>query len=188
VGTSKSVGSPKTLSWQTVASAYLSENQSPDRIAQLIWRASSGDASTDIAQFLGHPAPIACLKAALEYSNPAAASAAAAQIIAQQRLAGISADLSRRALVQAFASSDRIKGFVTSLFAEATNYLVARDISPLLGHSPRLAYLSHTRTLKEKIVESVRACVASQRLPETIPNHASWRRLVDGITRRLRNA
>ncbi len=187
MGTSVSQGSPgNSNAWRALVAAYQNAQFGTQRLVQMVWRAASTDHTSDIAVQLAQPAVGSCLMIAVAATTAAQAASSAAREIARQRASNLGTEVARRAAVQCFATEDRASGFAQSLFAEASNYLVSRDISALVGKSGRLTSAGDAIELKDRIIEAVRTIVDGAGSPPQQPGPDEWGHYVQTVVRRLR--
>lgn len=186
MGTSISQGSPPRNSWRAVSTAYQNESFGPNLLTALVWRASGTDPQNDMATLLAQGTVTECLGIALRSPDAATAASQAAREIARQRASSLGTDIARRAVVECFDTGDRVRGFAESLFAEATNYLVSRDVSPLVGPTGRLRTVGDVTNLKDAIIAAVRVAVRESGDPPPPTTPEAWPRYVKRVVGRLR--
>ncbi len=160
MGTSVSQRSPRSgrtgVNWSAVSVAYRSDNIPIERVVKEVWRAAQSDAESSWANLLQASAVLGCRDISIESGSAQEAMSAAVQMIARDGSSSIAADIAKRAIVQSFGSESREIGFAESLFAEATNYLVSRDLAGLVGTSDRTGSVTSASEFKRQIVQSVR--------------------------------
>ncbi|MFX1446426.1 MAG: hypothetical protein ACFFHV_23785 [Promethearchaeota archaeon] len=186
MGTSKSQGSPSTPPWNAVKKAYQKPDIDNNRISQLLWRAGSSEPSTNLIALLGQPVAFSCLNIILKSEDIFSASHEATRNISRDKHAGITAEIARRAIISSFETPEKTKNYIASLFKEATNYLISRDLSTLVGTSPRLEELKNTTKIKMDILEITQNKVFKMDIPRKIPNYKSWCQLIESIGDRLK--
>jgi len=185
MGTSTSHPSPRTTSWRAVSAAYRSQTQNAERIARLIWRASHLAGGLGLEKQLAKPIIARCLELSLTSESPEVGARAVSKEIAVTGQTGIGAELARRALGQSYHFDDRKKGFAKSLIAEATNFLISRDLPMMLGKSDRLRSVSDITFLKAEILTHVRSIVEQVSPIPIAPNN--WQEFIAKVCRRLRD-
>lgn len=187
MGTSVSHRSPDTLNWRAVAATYLSESLPIERITQEIWRAATNQGEDNLVVTLSEPIISECLKTVMSSDSVQDAVGGVASLIASSGDVSIATDIARRATVTSFLrSGNRRMNFVSSLFAEAVDYLVSRDLSGYVGLGNRVSDVSSSMALKQDIKSQVIHIIEETPLPEKTEEDAdNWREYVLSQTRRL---
>ena len=183
MGTSVSHRSPATPNWNAVATAYRKEAIPLDRVVQEIWRAATNQPTGDLAVELARPLVAKCLDIAITYESREDAVAEARKAWALSGESSIAADLVQRAIVRSFTTvTNRELAFSHSLFAEAFNYLVSRDLSGYLGKETRIRSVSDSIAFKDALRTQVVAKIKSIPLPPNLSKNPSlWRSYVQKI-------
>lgn len=183
MGTSVSQASPQTSNWRVVAATYTSDAIPIDRVVQEIWRAATNQPVGNLAIDLGTPIVAQCLNIAQHATSREEAVRDARRSVAFSGQASLAADIAQRAVVQCFESiGDQAAAFTQSLFAEAGNYLVSRDLSGYVGVGGRAQTVSEAIALKNSLREQIVRTVSSVPLPSDVAREASiWRRYVEEV-------
>lgn len=162
MGTSVNQRSPDTTNWRIVQRAYEDPNVPAERALREIWRAATNQEQGDLAAQLGEPAIAAFAGIAANASSPAEASREAGRLIAETKCASLAADIARRAAVQSAGRENASEAFSQQLFAEATNYLVSRDLPGHIGANDRLDSASAAREFRQRLTSTAaRAALTS---------------------------
>lgn len=178
MGTSISQGSPATPNWRAVAAGYRSGNIRPERVVRELWRAAQSDAEFDWAELLATPIIFTCLHVAVESEGAAQAASRAAREIVLSRQISLATDVARRAVVQSFNAEDRAQGFAEALFAEASSYLVSRDLPAFVGRGGRCRTVGDSVGFKETMRERVTDVVRGLGPPPRDGAQEAWQRYV----------
>lgn len=180
MGTSVSHRSPDTHNWRAVSASYLSENLTVDRINQEIWRAATNQPSGNLPLSLADPIIAQCLKTAIASSSAQDAIYNVSRLIAESGEASLATDIARRATVTSFIEpGNRRMNFVKSLFSEAVDYLVSRDLSGYVGQGARIKNVSSSIIFKENIKKQVETIINDNPAPEDVEVSANkWKTYV----------
>lgn len=187
MGTSVSHRSPTTSNWNAVAAAYTSDAIPVDRAVKEIWRAATNQPTGDLANDLSKPIISQCLKIALISNTPQQAFRDSSRHIALSGQASLAADLAQRAVVKTSRTKmDRTEAFVQSLFGDAADYLVSRDIPGFVGIGDRLKTVMDSMTFKnqvrQRVVEVVNIIPRPPRLQDSPEN---WKKYVKTVVSAL---
>jgi hypothetical protein len=187
MGTSTSQRSPSTPNWHAVATAYTSSTIPVPRVVQELWRAATNQPTGDLASDLGTPIVAQCLTIALGAASREEALYSASREVARSGQASLAADIAQRAMAQSFRSGeDRTSTFVQSLFAEAGNYLVSRDLPGYVGVGERLHTISDAIAFKNEVRQQIIETVRSVPTPAGIVSQPSvWTDYVARVVSRL---
>ncbi|MBI4535679.1 MAG: hypothetical protein HY708_05325 [Ignavibacteriae bacterium] len=106
------------------------------------------------------------------------------RLIALSGESNFATDIATRAAVTGFqASGDRRMNFVSSLFSEAVDYLVSRDLPGYVGLGDRIKDVSSSIRFKQDIKRRVIEIVQGYPAPENVESTASeWRAYVGLIS------
>lgn len=184
MGTSLSQGSPGTTNWNAVAATYRSEAVPVDRVVQEVWRAAQSEIETDWQALLGAPIIATCLDIAVRSETPSQALTVASREIARARESSLATEVAKRAIVQSFAGEDRPLRFVQALFAEASNYLVSRDLPAYVGSAGRNRTIEDAIHFKDLVRQRVMDVVGTD-VPPGDPTIQRWPEFVMTTARRL---
>jgi hypothetical protein len=187
MGTSINQSSPATSNWNAVWTCYDRDEVPVERIAQEVWRAATNQPKGNLGTDLGSPIVAECFRQATTAQSASAAQAAVRRQIIETGSNSLAAEIAQRALVRSFASPlAKTDAFVSLLFSEASNYLVARDLPGHVGRSNRTASVSSARALKRGICDLVatRAKTAAGAFTKGMSN-AQWRSEVVSLLTKL---
>jgi hypothetical protein len=182
MGTSSSTPSPRTLSWRAVEAGYRSPNVPVDRLIQEIWRAAQRDGGW--GELLAARAVQRVASIVTDAPTAQEALARVSREIVSTKASTIATEVAKRAIPQAFRESDRAAAFSRALFAEASNYLVSRDLAGYVGADYRSQTPKDAMTLKDVVRGRVREIV-TEAGPPRATSAASWRAYVTEALRRL---
>jgi hypothetical protein len=187
MGTSVSQRSPSTPNWHAVSVGYTSDAIPIERVVQEIWRAATNQPTGDLASDLGAPLIARCFSIALTASSREEAVHAVRREIALSGQASLAADIAQRAVAQSFRSGeDRASAFAQSLFAEAGNYFISRDLPGYVGINGRAQTVSESiafkRQLREQIVGTVRTIPTSGNVAS---QPSAWKDYVSNVVNHL---
>ena len=186
MGTSVSHRSPDTPNWRAVSLAYKYDSVPIKRAVEEIWRAATNQPDANLAVDLGTPIIARCLSIVVNSVTREEAVFNASREIALSRQVSLASDIALRALVQSFASAeDRVSAFTKSLFAEASNYLVSRDLSGYIGREGRARTVKESIELKNQIRDQITQIVISVPHPTDLVKETSWHNYVADVVSHL---
>lgn len=187
MGTSVSQRSPSTPNWDAALIAYETDIIPLDRAVQEIWRAATNQPEGNLGVDLGSPIVAECLRIAERANSRGQAVQEARRAIALSGQTSLAADIAQRAVSQTFARPhDRTAAFAASLFAEAGNYLVSRDLPGYIGPEGRAKTVSQAIGLKSVIQERIVAVVNQTPRPSGLSSSSTlWRTFVNDVVTRL---
>jgi hypothetical protein len=190
MGTSASHPSPKTLRWAAVASMYGEPRFQANQVLQEVWGALAAPGGGRLANDLASAAVVGCLSALSSAASKQEMARLAAQAVIASGRPSVAADLAKRAAIQACSAGDarsRVPAFAQALFAEATDYLVARDLSGLIGERARVRSATDAVAFRQDLRRLASAAVAGTPLPDDVVRSArGWRAYVQTVVDRLR--
>lgn len=185
MGTSTSQRSPSTTNWRAVDAAYQNSEVSIQRTVQEIWRASAND-DMGLANSLGNKIVAQCVEIVQNAQSPAEAAQQVRRLVALSGSASLVADIAQRAAVLSFGDKNRVENFVRSVFAEASNYLISRDLPGFVGISGRLKTVQDATSFKSSLLAEVTSHVTAVPRPvENLSDHQAWNGFVENVVRRL---
>ena len=154
---------------------------------QEIWRAATNQPEGNLGVDLGTPVIAECLRIAERSTSREQAVLEARRAIALSGQTSLAADIAQRAVVQTFAKpQDRTSAFTESLFAEAGNYLVSRDLPGHIGPKGRANTISQAIGLKNAVQERIAAVVSETPRPTGLSSSSAlWRTFVNNVVTRL---
>lgn len=167
-----------------VQQAYANPSVPLDRTLQEIWRAALNQGGEDLGRQLQEPGIAKLAVLASRWSNPAEAAREAGRIVNEEKMSSLAANCARRAAVQSAALGGGGDRFFQRLFAEATNYLVARDLPGHITRGARLATVGAGRDFKGELVAHA-AHLAATVQRESVAS-TDWRALTLNVLDRLR--
>lgn len=184
MGTSTNQRSPNTPNWRAAQLAYVEPGLPIDRTIQEVWRAALNQPTGNLLQSLSTEVVSDCLRITVESESREAALARASRHIAQSGEASLGAVIAQRAVALAFAEErDRTTAFASCLFAEASNYLVARDLPGFVGAGGRASSVSEAILFKRAIRDRIMARVEAVPRPKRPGDLArNWAAYVDAVT------
>jgi len=182
VGTSVSQRSPSTLNWHLVEIGYTREEIPIERLTQEIWRAAQNQPEGNLFRDLADPIIAQCVSIVEQASSRAEAIQQIRLAVIQAGNSSLAVDIAQRAVTLAFQSAgDRTNLFVASLFSEAGNYLVSRDIPGFVGLG-RLSNISDALELKNNINNNILQKITEVPTPVgKISDTGVWRDYVNRI-------
>ena len=184
MGTSVNQRSPDTLNWRAVQATYEDQSFPVDRVLQEIWRAAS-DKNADFSLMLAEPIVWQLRDIALKAQSPVEAAARAGRAIAQTKQTSLVADIAYRAAVQAASSLERAQTYSERVFAEASNYLVSRDLPGFVGATGRNSTVPDSIQFKSSVLRATAEAVRDVGLPSASTPKA-WQRHTAAVLNRLR--
>jgi hypothetical protein len=187
MGTSVNQRSPSTPNWDAALLAYETDVIPIERAVQEIWRAATNQPEGNLGVDLGTPIIAECLRIAEKAASREQAVQEARRAIAFSGQTSLAADIAQRAVTQTFAKpQDRTSAFAESLFAEAGNYLVSRDLPGHIGPEGRAKTISQAIGLKNAVQERIATVVSeTPRSTDLSSSSALWRTFVDDVVTRL---
>lgn len=185
MGTSMSQRSPSTTNWKAVDIAYQNSDVSIQRTVQEIWRASAND-DKGLANILGDKIVAQCIEIVRNAQSPAEAAQQVRRLVAFSGNASLAADIAQRATILSFGDKNRVENYVRSVFTEASNYLISRDLPGFVGRSDRLKTVQDATSFKSSILSEVASHVSTVPRPAgSLSDHQTWNRFVDKVVSRL---
>lgn len=186
MGTSVNQRSPSTPNWNAALTAYETESIPLERALQEIWRAATNQPEGNLGVDLGAPIIAECLRITEGANSREQALRDVRRTVALSGQTSLAADIAQRAVTQSFTKpQDRTTAFVESLFSEAGNYLVSRDLPGYIGRDQRTKTVSEAIGLKNALqAEIVKVVRETPRPPGSLSSPQPWRMFVnDAITR-----
>jgi hypothetical protein len=184
VGTSVNQRSPKTANWSAVETAYMHFGISLQRTVQEIWRAAANEQDGGLVSDLGQPIIAQCVDIVKNANSPIEVGQKIRRLMVLSGQASLVGDIANRAAVISFgAGENRIDSFVSSLFSEASNYLVSRDIPGFVGLADKVKTVRDVTAFKISIIQEVASKVSTVRKPAgNLSDPSIWKSFVDEIT------
>ena len=187
MGTSISQHSPNTINWHAVATTYMNEEIPTKRVVQEIWRAAINQPSGDLKSALASPIIAQSLGIILEAKSSVEAYHTISRMIALKGPSTLATDMAKRAAVNSFSKpGDRRLNFSESLFSEAVNYLISRDLSGYVGRGNRINNVSDAIKFKKIIRQQVEEIVSRHEVPAGVEReYNSWKIYVESVVAAL---
>jgi hypothetical protein len=185
MGTSVNQSSPRTLNWSAAHAGYRNASIPAARVAAEVWRAALNQERGNIAQLLAQPVVARLGALAFKAESAIDLSRKTAFELAQSKQSSLGTELSRRAAIQCLHARDRVGGFAAGVFAEATAYLVSRDLPGFVG-SGRARTVADSLEFKAALINHVAGVARSVEAPRSLDDPSGWKRHVEVIIDRLR--
>lgn len=185
MGTSVNQRSPDTTPWKFVQQAYDDPNVPLDRALNLIWRAADLEQETRLTNLLGQPIIGSVAAVVGSAQSPSQAARDAVRLIVTNKASSLAADIARRAVVQSVGQEDAPQAFARRLFAEATNYLVARDLPGHVSKSGRAQNVADSLAFKQRIMDTAMAVVDRVPSPRAL-DAQGWSSYVTAVVSALK--
>jgi hypothetical protein len=162
---------------------------SEERVLQDIWRAAGNQPDGDLATLLAQPIIGDLAGIASSSSSPQEASREALRAVARSRQASLAADIARRAVAQAASSTgapdtEAAGRYVERVFAEATNYLMSRDLPGYVRTDTRLQTVADSLAFKENLMTETARAVQRVGLPQSF-GPSEWSAFVRAVVAEL---
>ena len=187
MGTSTNQRSPRTPNWKAVEVAYTHPDISIQRTAQEVWRAAANEVDGGLVSGLRSPIVAQCLEVVQTSRSSIEAAQKVRRLLALSGQASLAGEIAQRAVIIAHEiKGDRTNSFVRSLFSEASNYLVSRDLPGLVGLSARVRTVQNATALKSSIVNEVSSNVDAVPKPTgKLSNPKTWQKFVNIVVDHL---
>lgn len=184
MGTSVSHPSPKTLNWEAAQATYKSDNFPVERVLREIWRAATNQESGNLSEQLSAPIVNRLRDIVGQTGTKIEIASAINKEISLSRQNSLGVEIARRAAIQCLNSQNRTQSFNERLFAEASNYLVSRDLSGFVGSQFRNKNVGDSISFKQAItnaaVQTVKAVDTS-----SSGNENQWRIYTNAVIKQL---
>lgn len=185
MGTSVNQSSPRTLNWRAAQAGYRDPSVPMERIASEIWRAALHQPTGNIGDMLAQPIVVQIGALVAESRSRVDLARKSAVMVARSKQSSLAVDIARRAAMQVFGSHDTPSAFTARLFAEATSYLVSRDLPGYVGRG-RAHNVAESMQLKAQLASYVGGLATEVQRPANL-NARSWptyiREVVDHLRR-----
>jgi hypothetical protein len=185
MGTSVNQASPRTRNWEAAQSTYKSDAFPVERVLQEVWRAATNQPEGDLAAQLAAPIVSRLRDIALQGATPVEVATAVNREIAQSRQASLGVEIARRAAVQCLGAENRAQAFNERVFAEASNYLVSRDLPGFVGANFRNQTVADSHQFKQSVLDAAARTAREVSAPRAATPDA-WRRYAAAVVDRLR--
>jgi len=177
MGTSVNQRSPDTPNWDIVQRAYDNPDFPTGLALREVWRAAGNQSDGNLIAQLSDPIIGDIASVAIEARSPADASRIVDDFVSDNRIASLATSIATRAAIQCAGQGNAQSLFVERLFAEATNYLVSRDLPGHITPGSRLQNISQARIFKQELMKTTADTVQGTRLPQTLQGN-DWQSLV----------
>ena len=186
MGTSVNQSSPRTLNWKAAQAGYRDPKVSISRVASEVWRAALNQETGNIEQLLSQRI-VARIGALLgETSSRMDLTRMSAIEIARSKHSSLAAEIARRACTQVAGASDWRTAFTARLFAEATSYLVSRDLPGYVGLG-RLQNVAESMTFKSNLSQYAAEVATRVERPRQL-TEANWAAHVRNVVNHLKGS
>lgn len=156
MGTSTNQRSPRTSNWKAVEAAYTHPGATIQRTAQEIWRAAANEPDGGLVGSLGSPIIAQCLGVVQNSHSATEAAQSVRRLLAMSGQTSLAGEIAQRAAVIAHETKGNpTNAFVRSLFSEASNYLVSRDLPGFVGLADRVRTVQNATAFKSSIMREV---------------------------------
>ncbi len=184
MGTSVSQPSPKTRNWEAAQATYKSDNFPVDRVLREIWRAATNQESGNLSEQLSTPIVNRLREIVGQSGTSIEIASAINREIALSRQNSLGVEIARRAALQSLNAQNKSQTFNERLFAEASNYLLSRDLSGFVGSEFRNKNVGDSINFKQTVtnaaVQSVKAVETSSSVSES-----QWREYTGAVIKQL---
>lgn len=187
MGTSTNQRSPRTPNWKSVEVAYTFPNIPVQRTAQEIWRAATQEPDGGIVSGLRSPVVAQCLEIVQNSRSATDTAQKVKRLLALSGQTSLAGEIAQRAAVIAQQSKEnRTNAFVKSLFSEASNYLVSRDLPGFVGTADKVRTVQTATALKTSIIREVSTNVSSVPKPSgKLTSPGNWQKFVNSVVDHL---
>ncbi len=187
MGTSTNQRSPRTPNWKSVEVAYTHPGITIQRTAQEIWRAAVNEPNGGLVSGLRSPIIAQCLEVVQTSHSATDAALQVKRLLALSGQASLAGEIAQRAAVITHESKgNRTNAFVKSLFSEASNYLVSRDLPGYVGSAKRVLTVQDATALKSSIIREVSSNVNSIPKPSgKLSSPRNWQKFVNNVVDHL---
>ena len=184
MGTSVNQSSPHTLNWKAAQAGYRDRSVSIGRVTSEVWRAAVNQEVGNIERLLSQPivARIGALVAESTSSMDLARKSAIE--IARSKHSSIATEIARRACIQVAGAKDWRTAFTGRLFAEATAYLVSRDLPGFVGLG-RVENVSQSISFKSSLTQYAADVAMRVRHPSHFTDR-NWPQHVKNVVSQLK--
>jgi hypothetical protein len=184
LGTSVNQSSPRTVNWLAAHATYRDVNIPPHRAMVEVWRAATNQKTGDLAALLSKPIVAELGRLAGEVRSVKELWTRATALIARSEDSSLGSDIARRAAVQCIGATDRVQAYNERVFAEATSYLVSRDLPGFVG-SGRARTAEESLQFKLDVMDQA-ARAARRVAPPSSFGPAAWSRHVARVVAELK--
>jgi hypothetical protein len=158
-----------------------------ERVLREMWRAATSQPEGNLADLLAQPIISRVRDIVLQGGDATQVAMAASREIAQSRQSSLAADIARRAAVQSVSAPNRAQAYSERVFAEASNYLLSRDLPGYIGNIGRNKTVADSFHFKSAVTEAA-ASIVRQVTPPPSNTPEGWRShtaaVVDALKKR----
>jgi len=185
MGTSVNQRSPDTDNWRVVQDIYIDPDLSAADSLKVLWRAASNPNEPNLYGLLSRP-EIAGLADLLDrHYGPAEAASATRAELASTKVSSLATDIAARAIIQCTGKEEAKSLYVQQLFAEATSYLVARDLPGYVGRSEKLPTVGSAKKFIAEMRDLAAVAARQTALPEGL-SRENWPAYVRSVVSNIR--
>jgi len=185
MGTSVNQGSPRTRSWLAAQLTYQDPDFPLERVLQEVWRAATNQPEGDLASQLAQPIIERVRDIAVRGASAVEVSAAVSHELSQSRQTSLAADIARRAAIQCVGTANPTQVYNERLFAEASNYLLSRDLPGFVGIGERTHNVEDSYRFKQSVMRA--AVSAVREIQSQSPSAAKdWSGFTSRVVERLK--
>lgn len=190
MGTSTNQRSPRTPNWKAVEAAYTHPGTTAQRTSQEIWRAAANEPDRGLISTLSSPIIAQCLDVVQNSRSATDAAQKVRRLLVLSGQASLAGEIAQRASIIAHETAgNRTNAFVRSLFSEASNYLVSRDLPGFVGLTDKVRTVNNAISLKASIIQEVSSNVDSVPKPSgKLSNPKIWQKFVNSVVDHLTGA
>lgn len=186
MGTSVNQPSPNTINWKAAQVTYQDPNAPIERVLREIWRAATSQPEGNLAVLLAEPIVARLRDIVAAGGDASEIGMAATREIALSRQASLAADIAHRAAVQSASAENPAQAYSERLFAEASNYLLSRDLPGFVGNVGRNRTVAQSFEFKRTVLDA--ATRAVQQVPEPRSSTPDdWRAYTESVVHFLRS-
>jgi len=185
MGTSINQSSPHTLGWSAAQAGYSNDKIPIPRVATEVWRAAVNQEIGNVAQLIAQPIVARIGALAIEAKSAADLSHATARLLSQSKQSSLGTEIARRAAIQCLSFPVRADAYAERVFAEATAYLVSRDLPGFVGLG-RTQTVGDSMEFRSAVMNHVVNLARTVEQPKTFDSK-SWATHVRNVVKRLRS-
>lgn len=158
MGTSVNQRSPANDNWLLVQDIYQDATIPVEQAIRILWRAASNQNEANLANQLARP-EIGTLADFAASGTPAEVSRNVTNYISHNKVASLAGDIAKRAAMQCAGKENARELFSQRLFAEATSYLVSRDLPGYVGRGGRFPTAADAQRFTRSMMETTSSVV-----------------------------
>lgn len=187
MGTSTNQRSPRTPNWKAVEVTYTHPGATVQRTAQEIWRAAANEPDGGLISTLSNPIIAQCVDVVQKSQSATDAAQKVRRLLALSGQSSLAGEIAQRASIIAHETKgNRTNAFVRSLFSEASNYLVSRDLPGFVGLADKVRTVQNAAVLKSAIMKEVSSNVDTVPKPSgKLSNPRTWQKYIKSVVNHL---